>query len=43
MYVAKGKYAEHAKEAAFVKEGVNKPLATKATNVYVMPSNNKPH
>jgi hypothetical protein len=30
MYVAKGKYGKYTKEAAFLKEGDNKPLATRA-------------
>ncbi len=29
LYVAKGEYGEHAKEAAFIKEGDNEPLTTK--------------
>ncbi len=29
VYVTKGKYGKYAKEAAFVEEGNNKPLATK--------------
>jgi hypothetical protein len=30
MYVAKGKYGKYLKEAAFVNEGNNEPLATRA-------------